>query len=122
MAYKTKDLEKQALKAIKDNNLIFIEEIVTFLPCNKQTFYNHKLDELDDLKKALEDNKVKNKQSLREKWYKSFSPALQLAVYKLCATDQERKILSQTFIDHSTKNEKIEGINFIVPNDPGHKT
>ncbi len=41
MAYKKEDLIKQALQAIKKHKLIFIEEVVSFLPCSKATFYRY---------------------------------------------------------------------------------
>jgi hypothetical protein len=53
MAYKTKELEKQALEAIKEHGLVFIEEIVAFLPCSKPTFYEHGLNELDSIVQAI---------------------------------------------------------------------
>jgi len=41
MAYKTSDLKIKAEKAIKDNGLYFIEDLVAYLPCSKPTFYEH---------------------------------------------------------------------------------
>jgi len=43
MAYKTEELEKKSLEAIDKHKLFFIEDVVAFLPCDKTTFYNHKL-------------------------------------------------------------------------------
>ena len=53
MAYKTKELEKQALEAIEKYKLFFIDDIVSYLPCSTATFYNHKLEELETIKEAL---------------------------------------------------------------------
>jgi hypothetical protein len=39
MAYDKSKIYQQAEEAIKKNNLFFIEDIVAFLPCSKQTFY-----------------------------------------------------------------------------------
>lgn len=47
MAYKTEELEKTAIKAIKEHKLYFIEDVIAFLPCSKPTFYEHKLNEID---------------------------------------------------------------------------
>jgi len=61
MAYKTENLYQQAIKAIEENNLFFIEDIVAFIPCSKQTFYDHfpiNSDELDTLKELLDENKI----------------------------------------------------------------
>lgn len=102
MAYKKGELESKALKIIKDNNLIFIQDVIDFLPCSPATFYNHELEKLESIKKLLETNKVTMKVGLRRKWYESDNPTTQIALYKLLATDEENiKISSQkTTIDH----------------------
>ena len=100
MAYKTSELEKKALEAIKKHKLFFIEDIVAYLPCDKSTFYNHKLHELDTIKDALEKNKVEVKTSMRSKWYKSDNPTLQMGLYKLIGTEQEAERLGTT-LKHS---------------------
>ena len=96
MAYKTKELEKKSLEAIDKHKLFFIEDIVAYLPCDKSTFYNHKLHELDTIKDALEKNKVEIKTSMRSKWYKSDNPTLQMGLYKLIGTEQEAERLGTT--------------------------
>ncbi len=94
MAYKKEDLIKQALQAIKKHKLIFIEEVVSFLPCSKATFYNYKLDELDAIKSAIQANKINIKTKLRTRWQDVDNSALNIALYKLCATKEELGILS----------------------------
>jgi hypothetical protein len=89
MAYKTAELEKKALEAIEKHKLFFIEDVIAFLPCSKQTFYTHELDNLDSIKAALEKNKVEVKVGLRSKWYKSDNAACQIALYKLIGTEAE---------------------------------
>lgn len=96
MAYKTEELEKKSLEAIDKHKLFFIEDIVAYLPCDKSTFYNHKLHELDTIKDALEKNKVEIKTSMRSKWYKSDNPTLQMGLYKLIGTEQEAERLGTT--------------------------
>ena len=104
MAYKTSALRKTAIEAITRQKLIFIEEIVSYLPCCKQTFYDHKLDESDELKGLLDKNKDEIKASLRNKWYKSDNATLQLALMRLCATDPERRKLAMNYIEHTGKD------------------
>tara|TARA_R110001583_G_scaffold36922_4_gene121085 strand:+ start:145 stop:525 length:381 start_codon:yes stop_codon:yes gene_type:complete len=94
MAYKTKELEKQALEAIEKYKLFFIEDIVSYLPCDKKTFYNHNLHEFPTIKEALLKVKTDLKVSMRSKWYKSNTPVLQLSLMKLICTDLEREKLS----------------------------
>ena len=104
MAYKTSDLKKQALEAIEKHKLFFIEDVVAFLPCVKSVFYNHFPNETNDRKEideALNKNRIEVKSSMRSKWYKSQSAALQLALYKIICTPEERKALSMSSIEHT---------------------
>lgn len=94
MAYKKEDLIKQALQAIKKHKLIFIEEVVSFLPCSVATFYNYKLEELETIKSEIQANKINIKTKLRTRWQDVDNSALNIALYKLCATKEELGILS----------------------------
>lgn len=102
MAYKTKELFKDAIKVIKDKKLFFIEDVVSFLPCTKATFYEHfkiDSDEMNAIKAELEKNRVAIKSSMRNKWYNSTNPTLQIALMKLICTDEERKKISNNYIE-----------------------
>jgi len=95
--YKTSDLKKQALEAIQKHRLFFIQDVVAYLPCARSTFYEHFPDESDyrkELNEAPNKNCIEVKASMRSKWYKSESAALQLALYKLICTPEERRALS----------------------------
>ena len=127
MAYNQKKIYQQAEEAIKKHNLFFIEDIVAFLPCNKDTFYRFfptNSDKYDTLKELLDDNKVKTKSSIRAKLWKSNKASELLALYRLIATPEEHQKLNQSYIDHTTKNESIKGekqhqinINLVNPNE-----
>jgi len=109
MAYKTPDMIKKCLEVIRgDKSIVFIEDIIVSVPFSKATFYNYKLDELDDIKEALEANKIKTKNTLRKSWAISKSPVLQIALYKLIATDEEYDRLNTQKLDHSNKGEKFD--------------
>ena len=114
MAYKTEDLLKTAKEAIIKNRLIFIEDIIAFLPCHKSTFYEHFPNESDNYKTMfdmLETNRTTLKVSMRSKWYTSNAPALQMALMKLIATPEELKKLSMQFIESENKTDlKIETV------------
>lgn len=101
MAYDKDDLIKKSLKAIKKHDLIYIEEIVSFLPCSKQTFYTHELDEVDAIKEAMEKGKVKKKSTMRKNWIVSDNATLQISAYKLLSTDDELARLNRQDIKHS---------------------
>ena len=111
MAYKTEDLLAQALKEIQDKKLFFIEDIITLLPCHKSTFYEHFPNDSDNYKKMfyeLEKNRVSIKVSMRNKWYKSDAPALQMALMKLISTPEELKRLSMQY-NENNNSHKVEG-------------
>ena len=110
MAYNQKKIYQQAEEAIKNHNLFFIEDIVAFLPCSKKTFYEFfpvESNELHTLKDLLDDNKVKTKSSIRAKLWKSNKASELLALYRLIATPEEHQKLNQSYVDHTTKGDKI---------------
>lgn len=104
MAYDTKELTEKALAAIKENNLVFIEDVVAFLPCVKKTFYEHKLHESHDIKSALESNKVQMKVRLRQTWLMGDNATAQIALYKIIGDETElRRLTGQTIIGDQDK-------------------
>ena len=113
MRFDPEKLLEDAKNAIVNNNLVFIEEVVHFLPCSKPTFYDYfKVDsnEFNELKELLDKNRVNQKLDLRGKWANSEAPALQLALYKLISSPDEIKALSMQSIDHTTKGEAMNVI------------
>lgn len=106
MAYDKKSIYEQALKAIEDNNLFFIEDTVAYIPCSKPTFYDFfppESNELNTLKSRLDNNKIKIKVEIREKLRNGEKATELLALYKLICSDTERKALSMSYTDN--KNE-----------------
>ena len=127
MAYDTNELFEQAKKAIQDNETIFfIEDLVAFLPCSKPTFYEHfpvnvdEKTEEDDQKESnepnrykvlsdmLHENKISMKVKIRSQLAKGTKAGELLALYRLICTPEERKMLNQSYIDHTSKGEKLE--------------
>jgi hypothetical protein len=104
MSYNPEALKEKAIKAINDNNLIFIEDICAMIGINKTTFYRlFPVNENDynELSNLLNENKISLKVGLRKKWYDSDNATTQMALYKLCSTDIEHKKLQQNYTDHS---------------------
>lgn len=116
MAYNTEELEKKSLAAIKRHKLVFIDEVVSFLPCSTSTFYGHELEKSEAIKKALEENRIKGKLSSRRKWADSDNATLQIAYYKLLSTEDELRKLTGSHIDHTTGGEKINDISITIKN------
>ena len=113
MAYDKDKIFKQAKEQIEKHNLFFIEDVVAFIPCSKPTFYEFfpvDSNELNDIKELLEENKVKTKSSIRAKLWKSEKAAELLALYRLIATPEEHKKLNQSYVDHTSKDEKIKSV------------
>ena len=107
MAYDRIKIFEQAKEVIVKHKLFFIEDIVSFLPCSKPTFYDFfppESNELNELKGLLETNRVTLKVSMRSKWYTSNAPALQMALMKLIATPEELKKLSMQYVESENTN------------------
>lgn len=123
MAYDRLEIFEMAKKAIEDNSLYFIEDVVAFLPIVKRTFYDYfpiESHEMHDIKELLDNNKIATKVKLRKKLGEGDKAAEILALYKLIATDEERKALSMQHVDHTTKGEQINVISLgsgIKPNE-----
>lgn len=90
----------QAMADIEEFCLYFIEDIVAYLGISKDSFYNWwplASDEYKEMTDALNSNKVKTKVLLRQKMAAGRSSDV-IALYKIIGTDDERKKLSQTFL------------------------
>lgn len=109
MAYDTKELEKLSLDAIKENELVFIGDVIAYLPCGKQTFYDHKLDKSDNIKTQLYKNRADMKIKMRKKWYESDNATLQIGLMKLIADDNEAHRLNGTKreVKHENKDKNF---------------
>lgn len=126
MAYDKDKLFEAALKAIDDNKLCFIEEVVAYVGCSKTTFYDYfKIDsnEMDTLKEAIQKNRVHTKVKMRKKWEDSENATLQVALMKLIATNEEAHRLngSKQEIDHTSKGDKL-GVQIYLPDNGRDKT
>ena len=108
-AYNTEELLRQSLEAIEKHKLVFIDDISTYLPCSRATFYNHQLDKVDAIKDSLVKNRVELKVAMRNKWFKSDSPPLQIALMKLISSDDERRAMSTSFMETKQKH-KVEDL------------
>ena len=112
MAYKTHELEQKALEVIQKNMLVFISDVCSFMNLSKQTFYDHKLDQLDSIKEALEKNKSTLKAGLRKKWYESDNATVQIALYKLIGSDEESDRINSQKVkqDIAVNDESVKAV------------
>jgi len=103
--------EAEILETIKKYNIFSISDIFAFYSgCTRANFYLIGLDKIDTIKEAIDNNKVKTKQTLKSKWAKSENPTLQIALFKTICSEEERKALSQNYIDYTTKGNEIKQI------------
>jgi len=98
-------LEKECLSLISEYKLLFVSDLIALLPFSKSTFYVYGLDKSEAVKEAIEANRSVIKQKLRAKWYESSTPTLQIALYRILATPEERKAMSS-----SSKDAKNDGL------------
>lgn len=93
-------LFEKAKNAIKDNpDFHFIEDVVVACGCSKCTFYDKfPLDsnEMNEIKELLAENCIKLKVDMRKKWRNSDNATLQMGLYKLVGTNEERRRLTTT--------------------------
>ena len=110
MAYNKKKVFADAKKAIKEHSLYFVEDICAFIGISKPTFYDFfkvDSDEFNELKGMLASNKIKTKVEIRKKLQQGEKAAELIALYKLLASNDERKALSMQHIDHTTDGKQI---------------
>lgn len=109
MAYNKAKIYEQAEKAIKENNLFFVDDIVAWLPCGKTWWYDNfppESEEMNNLRDLLEINKIKTKSAIRSKLFKSDKAGELLALYRLLCTNEERQKLNQQYIDMTSKGKQ----------------
>ncbi len=100
-----KMLEEQCLDIIKEQNVLTVEGIAAFLPFSLEKFYDYKLDESKILLDAISENRFATKQQLMIQWLKpNASPTCQIALFKLLASDEERKVMTSSKKDDASKD------------------
>lgn len=105
MAYDRLKIFEQAKEAIVKHKLFFIDDIVAYLPISSSTFYAWEMEKSEELKELLTQNRTELKVSMRSKWYKSNSPALQMALMKLIANPDELKRLAMSYVESENTNK-----------------
>ena len=98
-------LKARILQEIKSNKFIFIEDICAKVGISKPTFYSKfaiDTDDFNEISNLLEQNKIDIKVSIRKKWHDRQSDTGLMALYKLCSTKEEHRLLQQNYIDYNT--------------------
>lgn len=105
---KKEKYEKEVLKVIKEKKIAFFDHCFAFTGFSRTTAYNQGLDKVDAIREAIQQNKVKAKNYMLNKWIGSGNPTLQVAAYRLLADSEEHKKLNQSYVDHTTKGKEME--------------
>ena len=121
MKYEIDELFKQACELTEKHKLLFVEDVIAFLPCSRSTFYAKfpdGSDFLDNIKEIIDKNRVTLKVSLRKKWFESDNATVQLALYKICANQDELSALTNYKNEDSQSTEKPApiSVNFLIKN------
>jgi hypothetical protein len=113
MAYDKDKILKQLIDNIQaDDNITTFEDAALTVEPTRKTLYDWEFHKSDILKALIEQNKVKVKNFLRKQWREG-NPTLQLALYKLLSTQEERKALQMEYTEHSGGVEiKLPPLNF----------
>lgn len=89
MPYDTEELKQLALKIIPEQQCVTLEEVWLFLGITRGTAANHGLNEMHEIKEAVQREKIAVKNKLRRRWRDSDNATLQIAEFKLCSDDDE---------------------------------
>ena len=112
MAFNKEKIYNDCLELLENDkhNIRYIEELVAFLPISKATFYDFfkvESDELNTLKDLIDNNKVKVKCKLRNKFEISDNPTLNIIAFKTLANDDELDRLNN---NRSKEIERVEDL------------
>jgi len=103
--------EKELLKAIEKYKWMRWAHIDwTALSMSRATAYNHKLDKLDTIKDAFEQNRSKATNYLLQKWIQSDNATLQIAAFKIVADGDDHKRLNQTYVEQKNTEVDLTGL------------
>ena len=107
MAYDKNEIFERAKEIIKsDVDIVFIEDLIIELGISKPTFYDYypiNSNEINEIKDLILKNKTTTKKFLRNKWKDSDNATLNICLYKLLSSEEERELLSDKPKDDTKK-------------------
>lgn len=113
----TKKLLEKALEEIeKDDNILFIEDVVAACGVSKKTFYKYIVKDSEEYEKvwdAITDNRIKVKKYIRLKLRLSGKAAELLSLYRMICTDDERRAINQQYVEMSGQMDNNVQIEFV---------
>lgn len=117
MGWTTEKIKKIALEELeKDDNLLFIEDVVVRCGVSKPTFYKYIPKDSEDYKEIWEkinDNRVKVKGYIRLKLRLSGKASELLALYRMICTEEERRAINQQYVEMSGELDNHIQVEFV---------
>ncbi len=95
-----KKIEHKALEILEEKtDIYFFQDLADELGYSRQWLYELGVDKIDTIRNALLKNKQTWKRNLRNKWYLSENPTVQVVLYKLLAEEEELKKLNNSRVE-----------------------
>lgn len=92
--------EKEILKIIIENNIMFIEHIWNYyFRLRKSQFYNLELEKSEAIRSAIDNNRAKEVNKMLNNWFENKNSTLQIAAMRLICTPEQRQMLNQQYIE-----------------------
>lgn len=104
---KYKKYEKECFDLVIQNNIVFIDEIFIYSEVLPSVFFEMKLNESKRIKDAIDINRAKLKRDLRLKWLDSTNGTMNVALYKLICTDDEKRSLSSSSVAKTNASNDV---------------
>jgi hypothetical protein len=117
MEWNTKKLLEKALEEIeKDDNILFIEDVVAACGVSKKTFYKYIVKDSEEYREIwdkIQDNRIEVKKYIRLKLRLSGKAAELLSLYRMICTDEERRAINQQYYEMSGQMDNNVQIEFV---------
>jgi hypothetical protein len=103
----TQEYHDELLKVIQEKKIKKLDHAFGYTSFCAATAYNHKLEKMESIKEAIQNNKVRIKNTMLDKWIESDNATLQVAAFRLLSDSEEHQKLNQSYIDHTTKGKEV---------------
>lgn len=74
--------------------------------------YDYDLRESQEVNQAFEQNRNRGVNYLLQRWIQSDNATLQIAAMRMIAQEEDRQRLSQQYVDHTTKGNQVNSIDY----------
>ena len=115
--WNTEKLLAKALDEIaKDDNILFIEDVVAACGVGKTTFYRYIPKDSEEYRQVwskILENRIEVKKYIRLKLRLSGKAAELLALYRMICTDEERRVINQQYMEMSGTLDNFVQVEFV---------